>query len=673
MVTFDFIMDAPALEKAFNDLLALIPLAKSSDVLEEIATSIDLDVTAVVGNRSRLLRNVLLYLNSEEFDAEATREQLIAINLMRMRTHLGFDAVQEEQNQDPDEEQREEEKVAEVTDMVAALEKVEKQAGRKMGVTIKAEDKNSESEEESDDDFFQDAPTNPLPVMEDTKAAAWKIGKIKDFRIDGVIGGTGGKKLTYSSLRHQVKSAVSRGFEEAEICEAVIRCISPQDSTREYLEGIRKITLKKVMSTMRAYFCEGDVTSTYNAMIHAKQGSGPLDTPMKFITDMFVLRDRVLNLSKAQRNRDSQYSEPLVQSEMQRSIYNGLKDEFIRQDLKVLLKKKGLDDDELLGELNLAMRSKKEHEDKFLEPSTRRRANASVISTDDDAMVHREDHNCKNCSQNNSNPNNNPKSESNAKNNGTTNNNPNPNNSHNNKNRNNNHANNSNSGNSNNSFQNSSDSSYNSAVCPPNMDPFLAQIRSVVGAAVQPLQTQINHLYQIQSVGFPTPPQFPYVKRGNGQVGRGGAGRGGPGNLIAPGSNATYVLGEAVGQAAAAVTGGGNADNGDGMEGTNADPGIIHQVGTPTDDYLTQIMSHLHTYGGWNSRGGYAGRGRGNRGNRGNRGYWGGNRNPSRNFKCAICRAANAVACNHCLICHEVDHLRENCPHLNDDGYIPKN
>ena len=86
-------MDAETLEKAFNDLLALVPLATTSEVLEEVATSIDVDVTAVAGNRAQILRIVIRRLNSDDFDTVVNREDLIIQNLTRMRTHLGFDPV----------------------------------------------------------------------------------------------------------------------------------------------------------------------------------------------------------------------------------------------------------------------------------------------------------------------------------------------------------------------------------------------------------------------------------------------------------------------------------------------------------------------------------------------------------------------------------------------------
>ena len=38
---------------------------------------------------------------------------------------------------------------------------------------------------------------------------------------------------------------------------------------------------------------------------------------------------------------------------------------------------------------------------------------------------------------------------------------------------------------------------------------------------------------------------------------------------------------------------------------------------------------------------------------------------------CKVCQEANAWACNHCQICHEVSHRTGNCPRQNDPNFDP--
>ena len=74
---------------------------------------------------------------------------------------------------------------------------------------------------------------------------------------------------------------------------------------------------------------------------------------------------------------------------------------------------------------------------------------------------------------------------------------------------------------------------------------------------------------------------------------------------------------------------------------------------------------------GRGGRNGSKGRGRGNQ--NGNRG---GARHPLRRPVgiCEICAAANAMFCNHCLVCGNVDHLSYYCPEKNNPAYQkPKN
>ena len=77
-------------QEVFYQLLSLIPMAKTAEILEEIATSIDIDFTAVAGDRAALVRLLMLHLNSANFDNEPDREDLIRENFDRLQDHLGF-------------------------------------------------------------------------------------------------------------------------------------------------------------------------------------------------------------------------------------------------------------------------------------------------------------------------------------------------------------------------------------------------------------------------------------------------------------------------------------------------------------------------------------------------------------------------------------------------------
>ena len=88
------VVQPAAIEDVFYQLLSLVPMAKEAGVLEEIATSIDVDTTTFQGDMRRLVRAILNRLNSDEFDQDGDRERLIRENSTRLATHLGITLVQ---------------------------------------------------------------------------------------------------------------------------------------------------------------------------------------------------------------------------------------------------------------------------------------------------------------------------------------------------------------------------------------------------------------------------------------------------------------------------------------------------------------------------------------------------------------------------------------------------
>ena len=135
------------------------------------------------------------------------------------------------------------------------------------------------------------------------------------------------------------------------------------------------------MRTMKNHFGEGDARGIFKQMTNATQGLK--QTPYQFITSMFSLRDRVVELMRQEKTTTKPYMPELIQQEMQRGIYAGLRDEGIRQDLKMLLRQPDVDDDDLLDELQLAEASRREHERRFEEAEQKSvPASLPVISTE---------------------------------------------------------------------------------------------------------------------------------------------------------------------------------------------------------------------------------------------------------------------------------------------------
>ena len=69
---------------------------------------------------------------------------------------------------------------------------------------------------------------------------------VRECKISGQIGEPGQKdKSTYVSLIHQIDKGLERGYSDKDICDAVIKAISPHSSLRNYVLTLPQRSLKK--------------------------------------------------------------------------------------------------------------------------------------------------------------------------------------------------------------------------------------------------------------------------------------------------------------------------------------------------------------------------------------------------------------------------------------------
>ena len=83
-------MEPTELEASFHQLLALIPVAKEAETLEQILTNLDVDFRAQAGNLNTLTRTLLKHVNGDDFDNDPNREAHILRSLQILREHLGL-------------------------------------------------------------------------------------------------------------------------------------------------------------------------------------------------------------------------------------------------------------------------------------------------------------------------------------------------------------------------------------------------------------------------------------------------------------------------------------------------------------------------------------------------------------------------------------------------------
>ena len=77
-------------EDPHDRLLALLPVAKNAEILEQIATSMDVDMTGIAGNRKALLGKILVHLHSQDYENMAEKDRLVQEAIAVLMEHLGF-------------------------------------------------------------------------------------------------------------------------------------------------------------------------------------------------------------------------------------------------------------------------------------------------------------------------------------------------------------------------------------------------------------------------------------------------------------------------------------------------------------------------------------------------------------------------------------------------------
>lgn len=184
----------------------------------------------------------------------------------------------------------------------------------------------------------------------------------KNFKISGQIGEPGQKeKLTFSSLAHQIENGLSRGYPECEICDAVIRAISPGLQLRSYLEGKSNLTLPTLRRILRSHFQEKNATELYKQLTSECQGNK--ETPQSFLMRVLDLRQKILFASQEVES-GLKYDPALVQSMFLHTVLTGLQSDSIKVDMQPLLLDTKTTDEALLEKLNIACANEAERQKK---------------------------------------------------------------------------------------------------------------------------------------------------------------------------------------------------------------------------------------------------------------------------------------------------------------------
>ena len=197
---------------------------------------------------------------------------------------------------------------------------------------------------------------------EDKITATIDVLKLKDFKISGVIGGTGEKdKLSYSSLSYQIASAQKAGYSESRICAAVVKAIAPSNNLRMYLECKPDLDLRILTEILRSHFNERDSASVFTELGNAVQK--PHEHSHDFVVRLLCLRQKVADLG---REEGCPYQDNMLKKKMFQAMFTGMSNANIRIELRERCKNNfKISDTELLKIVSEIIAIETERSEKF--------------------------------------------------------------------------------------------------------------------------------------------------------------------------------------------------------------------------------------------------------------------------------------------------------------------
>ena len=207
-------------------------------------------------------------------------------------------------------------------------------------------------------------PSPPPPRNPVRTRSVFDVKKLKDFKINGTIGGTEKEgKLAYSSLLYQIQNGQKLKYEDEDICAAVIRAISATDPLRTYFEMEQDLTLESVKKHLKNRFKEKDSAAYVAELCSATQN--PEEACDHFVLRLLCLCQKIKALSIEE---GYPYNEVALRKNLFRTIFTGMRNTNIRIDLRESCKRQDVSlitDEELLQLVAEAVVNEGERTDKL--------------------------------------------------------------------------------------------------------------------------------------------------------------------------------------------------------------------------------------------------------------------------------------------------------------------
>ena len=180
----------------------------------------------------------------------------------------------------------------------------------------------------------------------------------REFRIVGVLGPQGQKEnLSFMSLNRQIEEGLKRGYDEKEVIDGIIKCISSSLPLKDYIEAMRESGLETINKILRAHFQEKNASELYASLTNLVQNAN--EEPQNFLLRALNLREKVIFASKAE-NAKVKYEPAQCQSMFLHAVETGLISNTLRTRMRTHLQRLGVTDAELINELNIAVTEESE-------------------------------------------------------------------------------------------------------------------------------------------------------------------------------------------------------------------------------------------------------------------------------------------------------------------------
>ncbi len=183
-------------------------------------------------------------------------------------------------------------------------------------------------------------------------------GRLRECKINGkIVDPRETDGITYGSLMYQIESAMRQGYQDVDICAAIIKATTSK-SLRGVLEARPGATIADITPALKAHFTVKGVKSVFHELGKGTQETG--ENALQFCMRLIGLRELVVRMN---REEGGQLTPQLIQTQFQDSLSTGLRGE-LRHIVRGMLRVPNVDDNVLMKEITDLMLSEAEHEEK---------------------------------------------------------------------------------------------------------------------------------------------------------------------------------------------------------------------------------------------------------------------------------------------------------------------